>query len=250
MPLTGSSQAQARYERLLESIYHGLIVSCHAENEEPFHTPEFVASFARAAELGGAVALRVEGLENIGAIRRHTKLPVIGYIEGEYEDGSPLITPDFADVEKLIQAKTDIIAIDSTARKRKNGLDGLEFFQEVKNKYQVLLWSDVSVFREGVKAAEYGADFVATTLSGYTANTNMKDHRKPDYSLIRELSLSLTIPVIAEGRIWTPNDASCAIQEGAYAVVVGTAISRPRVVTQMFVTALQNTSQMLTSYQQ
>lgn len=244
-------QSSVKYyspERFIQSMYHGLIVSCHDEHEEPFNKPEFVANFAHAAELGGAVALRVEGEENIAVIRQHTKLPIIGFTQGFYEDESLLITPDFADVEKLIEVKADIIAIDCTARRRPNGLDGLDFFHEAKKKYPCMFWADVSVFREGVKAAEYGADFVATTLSGYTANTGMKDHRKPDFSLIHELSLSLTIPVIAEGRIWTPHEATLALEEGAYAVVVGTAITRPRVVTQMFVTALQEKSQEIHSY--
>ncbi len=235
-------------ERIIYSLYHGLIVSCHAEQEEPFDKPEVVAIFARAAELGGARALRIEGEKNIVAIRNHTRLPIIGFTKGAYIDGSFLITPDYKDVEQIIAAKADVIAIDCTSRKRPNGLDGLEFFQEVRKKFRdAILWADVSVFREGVKAAEYGADLVSTTLSGYTANTTMKDHRKPDYTLIRELSLSLTIPVIAEGRIWTPFDASLALEEGAYAVVVGTAITRPRVVTQMFVSALDEISQSLTS---
>lgn len=230
-------------------MYHGLIVSCHADHDEPFDKPEFVASFARAAELGGAVALRVAGVENILAVRRHTKLPIIGFTEGNYSDqDSLLITPDYSDIETLIEANTDIIAIDVTNRRRPNGMDGLDFCREVRKRYDVPLWADVSVFREGVKAAEYGADFVSTTLSGYTASTTMKDHRRPDFSLIRELSLSLTIPVIAEGRIWTPNDAALAIREGAYAVVVGTAITRPRVVTQMFVSALQSEEEAFVQY--
>ncbi len=249
MAISSPGMKSDAFERIVRAMYHGLIVSCHADKDEPFDTPEFVAGFARAAEMGGAVALRIAGVENIRAVKSHTKLPIVGFIEGKYEEmDAALITPDFSDVEKLLHAGADIIALDCTIRRRPNGMDGLEFFKEVRKRFDTLLWADVSVFREGVKAAEYGADFVATTLSGYTAGTTMKDHRRPDFALIRELSLSLTIPVIAEGRIWTPQDAAATLAEGAYGVVVGTAITRPRVVTQMFVSALSVVEEELPKY--
>ncbi len=227
------------HRKITESLARGLIVSCHAEHDPPFSQPEYVAAFGIEAERGGAAGLRVGGVEFIGAMRQNTRLPIVGFTQGAYEEGSLLITPDFADVEKLIAAKADIIAIDCTTRRRPNGLDGLEFFKQARRQYKELLWADVSVFREGVKAAEYGADFIATTLSGHTPGTSMKDLRKPDFSLIRELSLSLTIPIVAEGRIWSPQDAALAMEEGAYAVVVGTAITRPRTLTQMFAAAIR-----------
>lgn len=227
------------HQKIAQSLARGLIVSCHAEHDPPFSRPEFVAAFGIEAERGGAAGLRVGGVEYIEAMRKGARLPIVGFIPGTYDDGSLLITPDFSDVEKLIEAKADIIAVDCTTRRRPNGLDGLEFFKQLRRRHKELLWADVSVFREGVKAAEYGADFIATTLSGYTPSTTMKDLRKPDFSLIRELSLSLTMPIVAEGRIWSPRDAALAMEEGAYAVVVGTAITRPRTLTQMFAAAIR-----------
>jgi N-acylglucosamine-6-phosphate 2-epimerase len=226
-------------QKIAKSLHRGLIVSCHAEHDPPFNKPEYVAGFGMEAERGGAAGLRVSGISYIEAMRSRTRLPIVGFIAGEYDDGSLLITPDFDDVERLIAAKADIIAIDCTTRRRPNGFDGLEFFKQVRQRHKHLLWADVSVFREGVKAAEYGADFIATTLSGYTPSTLMKDLRKPDFSLIRELSISLTVPIVAEGRIWSPQDAALAIDEGAYSVVVGTAITRPRTLTQMFAAAIR-----------
>ena len=160
-------------------------------------------------------------------------------MKGTYNDGSDLITESFERIDQLFTAGADIVAIDTTKRKRPDGDDGFIFFEKARKKYSKPLWADIATFREGVRAAEIGADFVATTLAGYTPGTVAEDYNTPDYMLIDELSTSLTIPVVAEGRIWTPESASRALSLGASSVVVGTAITRPRVVTQMFVEALK-----------
>jgi len=225
---------------MISSLKYGLIVSCQAEDDDPFNSPEYIAAFARAAEMGGAVGIRCEGYEKIRKVKERVKLPIIGLIKGKYADDWVLITPDFGDVEKIIKAGADIVALDATDRIRPNRLSGFDFLYEVRKRFDVPLLADVSTFREGIKAAELGADLVSTTLSGYTPYTTDKDTMLPDYDLIAELSSSLDIPVVAEGRIWTPSDAIKALESGAYAVVVGTAITRPRVITKMFVEALKS----------
>ncbi len=225
---------------MLKSFYKGLIVSCQAEGDDPFNSPEYVASFARAAEMGGAVAIRAEGLENIKAVKRRVNLPVLGIIKGKYDDDWTLITPDFSDVENLIKIGCEVIAMDVTNRIRPNGLDGFEFLKEAKRRYKVPIMADISTFNEGIKAAELAADMIATTLSGYTPDSSDKDDMHPDYELISDLSSSLDVPVIAEGKIWSPTDAIKAIEVGAYAVVVGTAITRPRLITRMYSDALKS----------
>jgi N-acylglucosamine-6-phosphate 2-epimerase len=155
-----------------------------------------------------------------------------------YEDGSDLITGSVEQIESLFEAGADIVAVDATKRKRPDGRDGFIFFEQVRRQVSRPLMADVSTFREGVRAAEIGADVVATTLAGYTPGTATQDYRTPDFELLEELALSLTIPVIAEGRIWTPDDAARCLARGAWAAVVGTAITRPRIITQMFVDAL------------
>lgn len=226
------------FTSLLEQIRHGLIVSCHAETRAAIDPLDLLHMYAVAAEDGGARALRVEGCAAVAALRGRTTLPIIGFVKGSHADGSELITPTLEDIEALFTAGADVVAIDATKRKRPSGMDGFTFFDEARKRFTRPLWADCSMFREGVRAAEAGADLVATTLSGYTPATAETDHSEPDYTMIRELALSLVIPVVAEGRIWSPRAAAHALKEGAYAVVVGSAITRPAVITRMFAEAV------------
>lgn len=219
----------------------GLVVSCHRDEKEPFMTMEVLLAFVKAAEQGGAVALRIEGTETVAAVRGQTALPIIGFVRGCYPDDSELITPELDDIAALVDAGATIVAVDATQRKRPNGQDGFMFVEEARKRGPIPLVADCSTFREGVRAAENGATFIATTLSGYTPDTERADHLRPDFELVHELSSALTVPVIAEGRIWTPEQAVRCLEEGAWAVVVGSAITRPRVITQMFVSAMKHT---------
>jgi N-acylglucosamine-6-phosphate 2-epimerase len=225
---------------MLKSFYKGLIVSCQSEGDDPFNKPEFIAAFAKAAEMGGAVAIRAEGLENIKAVKMKVNLPVIGITKGKFDDDWTLLTPDFSDIESLIKVGCEIVAIDATNRIRPNGLSGFDFLEEIKKRYKIPIIADISTFNEGIKAAELGADMIATTLSGYTPDSSERDDMHPDYELISELSSSIDVPVIAEGKIWSPTDAIKAIEVGAFAVVVGTAITRPRLITRMYSDALKS----------
>lgn len=219
------------------AIRNGVIVSCHAD--DGMDDDAIFSYFVRAAIAGGAVGLRVEGVQRMKSTRTLTELPLIGFTEGSYSDGSMLVTPALDDIEALFAAGADAVAVDVTKRKRPDGTDGFIFFEQARKRFTAPLWADVANFREGIRAAEIGADFVATTLSGHTPGTATDDYRKPDYTLIQELSHSLTIPVIAEGRIWTPEAAANASAAGAHAVVVGSAITRPRIITTTFVSALR-----------
>ncbi len=221
---------------------NGLIVSCQSDNDDPFNMPTLIAKFALASEMGGAAGIRTEGIENIKAIRSVVDLPIIGMIDGHFENGWICITPDFKDAEAIIEAGADILALDVTPRKRPNGMDGIEFFEEVRNRFSVPIIADIATFEEGVRAAEMGADAVATTLSGYTEYTHNRLQQEPDYVLIEELSRALSIPVIAQGRILTPQQAKEAVLKGAFCAVAGTAISRPREMTKKFVSSLQSVS--------
>jgi N-acylglucosamine-6-phosphate 2-epimerase len=223
---------------VVEKLRNGLIVSCQSESADPFNKPDYLALFAQAAEMGGAACIRAQGVANITAIRAAVELPVIGITEGMYDDGWVLITPGLIDVEQLIAAGADLIALDATARRRPNGLDGIEFFREVRGKFSIPLIADCATFEEGVAAAEAGADLIATTLSGYTSETELQVTAEPDYDLVKSLVNAVNVPVIAEGRIWTPEQARRALDSGAYAVVVGAAITRPRVVTGKFIEAM------------
>ena len=224
----------------IEKLKNGVIVLCHAEGDEPFNFPNYIAAFARAAEMGGAVGIRVQGFENIKSVRSTVNLPIIGISRGSYDDGWALITPDVSDVESLISAGADIVALDVTQRVRPNGMDGFEFLNLLRKRYRIPLIADVSTYIEGVRAAELGADMIATTLAGYTQYTEDQADDFPDFNLIERLTAEISIPVIAEGRIWTPSEAAHALKCGAYAVVVGSAITRPRIITQRFVEVLKS----------
>ncbi|PLX23172.1 MAG: N-acetylmannosamine-6-phosphate 2-epimerase [Ignavibacteria bacterium] len=229
-------------EQIAHQLHGGVIVSCHVEEQQGNDAFDALSYFVHAAMQGGAVGLRIEGVERIRSIRPQTKLPIIGFTNGTYPDGSPLITPSLDDIDALFSAGADIVAIDTTKRKRPVDTDGFLFFEQARKRFHHPLWADVATFREGVRAAEMRADFVATTLAGYTHGTRTDDYKTPDFPLIRELSTSLTIPVIAEGRIWSPEAARHCLDIGAYAVVVGSAITRPQIITQMFVDELESGS--------
>lgn len=225
-------------EQIAHAFHRGVIVSCHVEELQEDGAFDALAYFVHAAMQGGAVGLRIEGTDRIRSVRKMTKLPIIGFVNGTYPDQSPLITPRLDDIDALFSAGADIVAIDTTKRKRPGDTDGFLFFEQARKRFHQPLWADIATFREGVRAAEMRADFVATTLSGYTPGTRTDDYKTPDFTLIRELSTSLTIPVIAEGRIWSPEDARHSLDIGAHAVVVGSAITRPQIITQMFVNAI------------
>lgn len=222
----------------IAELKNGLIVSCQAERDDPFNTPTLTAKFALASEMGGAAGIRTEGIENIKAVRSAVTLPLIGIIDGQFDNGWICITPDFDDIESILSAGADIIALDVTPRKRPNGMDGIEFFEEVRNRFSIPLIADISTFEEGIRAAEMGADAVATTLSGYTEYTQKHLKDEPDFQLIEELSRAVKIPVIAQGRIWTPLQAKDALVRGAFCAVAGTAITRPREMARKFVTTM------------
>lgn len=223
---------------LLKQLKGGMIVSCQAEGDDPFNAnPEYMALFARAAEMGGAIGIRTQGIEKQKAIKRATKLPVIGLLKSQFPDGTVCITGSFNEVEQLIAAGSDIVAIDGTFRKRE-GLSGPEFIKEVKKRYGCIVLADIATYAEAKACEESGADCVSTTLNGYTPDT-LQFHDGPNYDVLKECVDGLNIPVFAEGRYNTPAEAGKAMELNAYAVISGTAITRPRVITQWFVNEIK-----------
>ncbi len=207
-------------------LKHGLIVSCQAEEGSPFNSPQFIAAFAKAAELGGAVGVRVRDCENVRAVAEVTDLPIIGLTKGQFESGGVLVTPTKDDVLRLVDSGADIIAFDATSRRRPGGMSGIDFLRSLRCSITCPLLADISNLGEGLSAADEGADFVATTLAGYVEELPTSKY-EPDYPLIKELASRTKTPVIAEGRIWSPAQAKKAANCGAFAVCIGTAITRP-----------------------
>lgn len=201
--------------------------------------PEVLAALAGAAERGGAVGIRANGPENLVAICAAVSVPVIGIYKVVTPGSEVYITPTFAEAQQVFSAVTPppaMIAVDATFRPRPDGSDFRTLLKRIQTEMGVLVMADISTYEEGVAAAEAGADIVATTLSGYTTETAAKKATgEPDLELVRQLSQTLSVPVICEGRVHSPELARAALECGAWAVVVGTAITAIDWVTRRYV---------------
>lgn len=220
---------------MLDIIKDKLIVSCQALEDEPLHSSFIMGKMANAAKIGGAVAIRAQGVEDIIEIKKVTNLPVIGIIKRNYEDSPIYITPTKKEIDELLNTKCEMIAIDATNRNRPNNENLKELINYIKSN-NVLVMADISNYEEAIKAYEYGVDCISTTLSGYTPYT--KKLEGPDFDLIEKLVKELDIPIIAEGRINTPEELKKALSIGAYSAVVGSAITRPQLITEKFTKAI------------
>ncbi|WP_067140604.1 N-acetylmannosamine-6-phosphate 2-epimerase [Oceanivirga salmonicida] len=223
-------------EQLLQKLRGQLIVSCQALPEEPLYMEEMsvMPLMAKAAMLAGAKGIRANSARDIIEIKKVVSLPVIGIIKKKYDGGEQHITVGMSEIDALVAAGADIVALDCTLRERYDGLHINEFIAKIKEKYpDILLMADISNFEEGLNAQNNGVDFVGTTLSGYTPYTPKLDG--PDFELIEKLVKELHVPIIAEGRVHTPEQARKMLELGAFAVVVGGAITRPLEITKRFI---------------
>jgi N-acylglucosamine-6-phosphate 2-epimerase len=218
----------------LERMRGGLVVSVQAAPGSPLAAPEHLAAIARAVEAGGAVGIRTEGLEAIRAIRDAVGVPVIGLVKRRTAGTDVYITPDIADVVAVAEAGADLVAVDATERPRTDGTTGAEFVAVAVGELPDRIVADVDSATAAKAAADAGAAAVATTLSGYTGSDPVAG---PDTPLVAELSQELDVPVLAEGRYSTPEEVWAAKGAGAFAVVVGTAITNPEELTRRFATA-------------
>lgn len=224
--------------KAISKINKGLIVSCQALENEPLYSSFIMGRMAKAAQLGGAVGIRANGYKDIVEIKKQVSIPIIGIVKKTYEGYEPYITPTMKEVREVFKAGADIVAVDATKRLRPGNIDAKKFLKIIKKEFpDKPVMADISTFEEGIDAYEMGFDLVSTTLAGYTEYSNKISG--PDFTLISRLSKNIKIPLIAEGRIWSPEDAANALKKGAYAVVVGTAITRPKEITQRFVTIIK-----------
>jgi len=215
----------------------GLIVSCQAGKAEPLFGSEIMARMALAAQTGGAVGIRANGPEDIRAMKEAVTLPVIGIYKQNVMGVEKFITPTFEAAEAIARAGSDMIAIDATARQRPDGETVASLIRRIREELEIPVMADCSTFEEALDAAKQGADVVASTLAGYTPYT--KKTEGPDLALLREMIQHCGVPVIGEGRFHDPHQAAKALQMGAYAVVVGGAITRPQDITSRFVSIMK-----------
>lgn len=221
----------------LESLRSQLIVSCQAYPGEPMRDPRTTAQLAASAVIGGAAAVRVQGLADIQYTRATVEVPVIGL----WKDGHDgvFITPTLRHALAVANAGAHIVAIDGTRRPRPDGLTLAETVAGIRAGSQALVMADCGSSDDAAAAVEAGADLVGTTLAGYTGERS-KTHG-PDLELLEQIAAAgLGRPLIAEGRVHTPGQARQALDAGAFAVVVGTAITHPATITGWFTAALHS----------
>ncbi len=219
---------------LLDRLRGRLVVSCQARPGEPLYGASTMAAMARAAVAGGAAGVRINGLDDVAAVRAAVDVPVVGL----WKDGDDgvYITPTLEHALSVAAAGADIVALDATSRPRRDGRSLADTVAALHEQAGVLVMADVSWYDEGLAAAAAGADVVGTTLSGYTGGG--RPPSGPDLELVEKLAADLHVPVLAEGRITSPQQAAEALARGAFAVVVGGAITRPAAITARFVAAL------------
>lgn len=228
-------------KELFDSFKGKLIVSCQALPGEPLYIENstIMPLMAKAAKIAGSPLIRTSGIMDVVEIKKETGLPVIGLIKKSYENFEQYITPTMKEIDELVEAESDIIALDCTMRTRGDGKSINDFIREIKEKYpEIILMGDISTFDEGVNAEKAGIDIVGTTLSGYTSYSLQT--KGPDFNLVEKLSKKLKIPVVAEGKIHNPEQAKKMLELGAYAVVVGGAITRPLEIALRFVEEMKN----------
>jgi N-acylglucosamine-6-phosphate 2-epimerase len=219
-------------------LKNGLIVSCQPRVHSALDHPKFVAALAAVAEEQGAVAVRIRGTRNIRAVCQAVRIPVLGIEKINYPDSAVYITPTMESVRRVHRAGAQIIAIDATNRPRPRNQSLAEIIDASKAELGALIMADVATLQQGLEAARLGVDLISTTLYGYTEGT--RHCPGPAFSLVRELVREVDLPVILEGRVYEPDQVRKAFDLGAYAVVVGTAITSFEWLTRRFIRACPN----------
>lgn len=220
---------------ILKKLEKEIIISVQAMQNEPLYKEEALTAMMESVVNGGAKGLRLAGVRDVKNAKKLFDIPIIGLTKPDKLPNNwkeiVYITPTLKEVNELIEADADIIATDATLRPRpKESLDEIIKYIKQHNK---LAMADISTFEEGVKARELGFDIISTTLSGYTQNSR-QDLIEPDFELLEQLTKELDCPVILEGRIWEPKEVDKAFGLGAHSVVIGSAVTRPQLITKRF----------------
>lgn len=223
---------------VIESIKGKLIVSVQAYPGEPLRTPEVMALMSRACELGGAAAIRCQGLSDISAIKGRVDIPVIGLWKEGHE--GVYITPTLRHALAVVNAGADVVALDATDRPRPDGRTFAETVAAIRERAETLIMADCMTIDDIRNAVACGCDLVSTTLSHNKPAIETTLDEGPDVALLAQATAEFPdVPIICEGHVHTPADAKAAIDAGAWAVVVGTAITHPTSLTSWFKAAIE-----------
>lgn len=218
----------------LEKLRGKVIVSCQALEHEPLHSSFIMGKMALAAKEGGAAGIRANSVADIRAIKQEVELPVIGIIKRDYPDSAVYITPTMQEVEELLTTSAEIIALDATKQERPKQEQLPDLLARIHQAGRLAM-ADISTLEEAVAADKMGFDLISTTLAGYTAYSRKTD--TPDFELLREIIQQVKTPVIMEGHTDRPEQVTQALELGSFAVVVGSIITRPQIITQKYVAA-------------
>ncbi len=223
---------------ILNRIKGTVVVSVQAMPNEPLYLEQCMIGMMKSVVNGGAGALRLAGARDVKNAKKLFNLPIIGLtkpniIPKNYKE-LVYITPNIKDVIELVEAGADVIATDATQRKRPNNekLQDLIKYIHINKR---LAMADISTLEEGLNAKELGADIISTTLAGYTLESANSPANEPDFELLKQLVEQTQLPVVLEGRIWEPEQVNKAFERGAHCVVIGSAITRPQLITKRFV---------------
>ena len=224
----------------IEKLKGKLVISCQALPGEPLYREEggVMTLMAKAALEAGAVAIRAQGIIDIQQIKAAFDVPIIGIIKRNYDGYDSYITATMQEIDELVEVGSDIIALDATLRQRGDGTTVNEFVKSIKEKYpEQLLMADISTLEEGLNAAKMGFDLIGTTMNGYTSYTQ-GETEGPNFELMKQLVEQTGVPIVAEGKIHTPEDLAKAFEQGIYTAVVGGAITRPLEIAKRFIQAV------------
>jgi len=225
---------------IIDKIKKKIIISCQASLGEPIYEENCLSSIIKSVINGGASGLRLAGIKDISETRKFSNIPIIGITKPDPlpADWKEIvyITPTFTDAKVISNAGADIIAIDGTSRKRPEE-NLAELIEKIHTELKKPVMVDCATVEEGLMCKLLGADIISTTLSGYTQNTLDNNNGEPDFELLENLVKIVDCPVILEGRIWTVEHALKAFELGAFSVVIGSAVTRPQLITKRFVEA-------------
>ena len=223
----------------MANLKRGLIVSCQAVKGEPLYGLGIMGYLAKAAVEGGAIGIRANYVDDILDIKKEVDVPLIGIIKEVYPDSEVYITPTLKEVKALIGTGCEVIALDCTNRPRPYGErleDLVRYIRE--NAKDVEIMADCASFEDAERAHELGFDYIGSTMRGYTPST--KGIEIPDCEFLTKLVKTFpNTKIIAEGGIWERGQLEKVCGSGVYAIVIGTAITRPRDITSRFVKELK-----------
>ena len=226
--------------KTVEKLMNGVVVSCQAYEDTPLYGPKYMVAMALCAEMGGANGLRACWPQDIKAIKEACDLPIVG-INKKFGDGNPLdeifITPTFESAKEIIEAGCDVLALDCTIRECRPFEELEKLLHQIKDAYPDMpIMADLATLDEAIKVAETGCvDIISTTLAGYTRSSCEGKTEKPNVELIEEIKKHTSLPVNAEGRIWELADLEAVLEAGADMVCIGTAVTRPHLITERFI---------------